>query len=346
MHTQWDFPGFAASGAVSTTMSRLQKKCFIASAALHFLLFALLVFGPAFISSTSRRTDNLPLLDVIPARLIDEAMSGGGQPAAAKQAEPRPETKAPAEPVTVQPAPRIEPPAPAPIESKPKPVVEMKPIVEQKPAIEKVDAHAEPRPPKQTTKLTKTKPASPEKLPPRKNEKSDSAKETKTKHETTVDLKPAVRSTAESLARKAKAEAAAKALEAAEEWKGQINKSLQALRSDLSPSTTIEAVGTGGEAYANYSQAIKSIYTEAWITPDDVIDDAATVHVEVTIARDGRVLSSSILKRSGIVSLDKSVQAALDRVERRRLPPFPEGASDTQRTFKINFNLKTKRSLG
>jgi hypothetical protein len=45
---------------------------FIASTALHFLLFALLVFGPAFISSTSRRTDNLPMLDVIPAKLIDE----------------------------------------------------------------------------------------------------------------------------------------------------------------------------------------------------------------------------------------------------------------------------------
>jgi hypothetical protein len=76
-------------------MSRLQKKCFIASAALHLLLFALLVVGPAFISSTSNRTDNLPMLDGIPAKLIDEAMYGGGQPAAAvKQTEPPPETKA------------------------------------------------------------------------------------------------------------------------------------------------------------------------------------------------------------------------------------------------------------
>jgi hypothetical protein len=31
-----------------------------------------------------QRTDNLPMMDVIPAKLIDEAMSGGGQPAAAK----------------------------------------------------------------------------------------------------------------------------------------------------------------------------------------------------------------------------------------------------------------------
>jgi len=318
-------------------MSRLQKKCFIASAGMHLLLFALLVFGPAFIPSTSRRTDNLPMLDVIPAKLIDDAMSGGGQPAVARQTEPPPEAKAPADPVTVQPAPQLEPPAPVLVESKPKPVVE------QKPAIEKVEIKTEPRVTQPTTKI---KPAQPEKPPPKKNEKSDAAKAAKTKHETAMDLKPSVRSTSESLARKAKAEAAAKALEAAEEWKGQINKSLQALRGDLSPGTTIETVGTGGEAYANYSQAIKSIYTEAWITPDDVTDDAATVHVEVTIARDGRIVPPAVLKRSGISSLDKSVQAALDRVARRGLPPFPEGTSDTQRTFKINFNLKTKRSLG
>ncbi|MEO8428127.1 MAG: TonB family protein [Verrucomicrobiota bacterium] len=306
---------------------------------MHLLLFALLVFGPAFISSTSRRTDNLPILDVIPTKLIDEAMSGGGQPAA-KQTETPPETKAPADPITVQPAPKVDPPAPDPVESKPKPVAEMKPIVEQKPPIEKAEPKTDPRAPVKPSKPAK------EKTPPKKNEKSDTAKETKSKHEPTVDLKPAVRSTAESSARKARADVAAKAREAAEEWKGQITKSVQDLRSDLSPGTTIEAMGTGGEAYANYSQAIKSIYTEAWLTPDDVTDDTATVHVEVTVARDGRIVSSSILRRSGASSLDKSVQAALDRVARRRLPPFPEGTPDTQRTFKINFNLKTKRSLG
>jgi TonB family protein len=103
-------------------------------------------------------------------------------------------------------------------------------------------------------------------------------------------------------------------------------------------------VGTGGEAYANYSQAIKTTYTDAWITPEDVNDESATVQVTVTIARDGRVTSSSILKTSGIGALDKSVQNVLDRV--RKLPPFPEGAKDLQRTFKLNFNLKSKRSLG
>jgi colicin import membrane protein len=212
----------------------------------------------------------------------------------------------------------------------------MKPIVEQKPTIEKGNQDGASASVKPTTKT---------KIPPKKT-RNQTPRKSQKRNEPTADLKPTVRSTSENLARKAKAEAAAKAREAAEEWKGQINKSLQALRSDLSPSTTIEAVGMGGEAYANYSQAIKTIYTEAWLTPDDVTDDAATVRVEVTIARDGRIVSSSVLKRSGISSLDKSVQAALDRVERRRLPPFPEGASDTQRTFKINFNLKTKRSLG
>ena len=89
---------------------------------------------------------------------------------------------------------------------------------------------------------------------------------------------------------------------------------------------------------------MKTYYDQAWIDPEEVSDDDATVEVKVVIARDGRVISDSIIKRSGIPALDKSVQNALDRVE--KLPPFPEGAKEAQRTFIINFNLKAKRLLG
>jgi len=68
------------------------------------------------------------------------------------------------------------------------------------------------------------------------------------------------------------------------------------------------------------------------------------VKVKVVIARDGAVISDAIITRSGIPSLDKSVDNALRRVQ--QLPPFPEGAKQTQRTFIINFNLKAKRLLG
>ena len=89
---------------------------------------------------------------------------------------------------------------------------------------------------------------------------------------------------------------------------------------------------------------VKTYYDRAWIDPEEVSEDAATVKVKVTIARDGAVLSDSVIKRSGIPSLDKSVENALGRV--RQLPPFPEGAKEAQRTFIINFNLKAKRLIG
>ena len=46
-------------------MNRLAKKCFIASAALHGLLFVVLLVGPAFLSQKNAVND-MPVLDVIP----------------------------------------------------------------------------------------------------------------------------------------------------------------------------------------------------------------------------------------------------------------------------------------
>jgi hypothetical protein len=42
--------------------------------------------------------------------------------------------------------------------------------------------------------------------------------------------------------------------------------------------------------------------------------------------------------------VDASVQRTLDRV--KFIAPFPEGATEKERTYIINFNLKAKRMLG
>jgi TonB family protein len=121
---------------------------------------------------------------------------------------------------------------------------------------------------------------------------------------------------------------------------------LRQLRSGLSGSTTIEAPGTGGEAYASYDQVVKTIYTEAWIPPDETIDELTTVQVRVTIARDGSVVAdrSAIVKRSGVPALDRSIEEVLRRV--RFVAPFPEGATDLERVYLLHFNLKLKRAFG
>ncbi|MBI3414295.1 MAG: TonB family protein [Verrucomicrobia bacterium] len=320
-------------------MSRLQKKCFLASAALHGLLLAILLLGPAFLQLEKPGTESRPLLTVIPRKLIDDALSGGGEPATKPQEIAQP--TAPAPPVT------------KPLSSEVSPVAEVKP--EPPPKVEKqieTVEHPVETTPKQNLRVKpKSKPKSEkvepiDEAPPKVTERTAPLKK---KPDVVIDLKPGTRNNEQAVAQKAKAEAKAQAeaqarseKAAREAWQG----TLGSLRKNLTgPSTTIQTLGgTGGEAYADYGQAIKTLYTEAWTTPNDVTDEKATVKVEITVARDGRIISSRITGFTKISSLDNSVQRVLDRV--RRLPPFPDGAKDLQRSFELNFNLKAKRSLG
>jgi colicin import membrane protein len=116
------------------------------------------------------------------------------------------------------------------------------------------------------------------------------------------------------------------------------------LGSNLSKSTEIELKGPGGGGipYANFLQAVKSVYARAWVVPDGVTDEEATATVSVTIVKDGTVLTSRITRTSGNDLVDRSVQATLDRV--KYAAPLPEDSSDTQRTVTIHFNVKAKRA--
>jgi TonB family protein len=287
-------------------MNRLQKKCFIASAGFHLLLAVILVVGPAFLSSKSRQ-DDMRLLDVIPAKLIDAAFSSdGGNP----NAKPPPPTPPTPDPPIVQP--QVQP-RPEPEKAKVREPDPPKDAVTPKPEAESLEMSKEQKPRKPQVSLTPVK-------------RTLKPKET---------TKPEIDPQAQQFAENRKKAAAL------------IGKTARSLREDLSSSTTIETnygQGPGGEAYANYAQVVKSIYEHAWTPPDDTASDDAITKVTVTIRNDGTVVSAQILKDSGEVSVDKSVQRTLDRVT--FIAPFPEGARDKQRTYKINFNLKAKRLLG
>jgi len=88
-------------------MNRLQKKCVIGTAGIHLLLLVILFVGPAFFYSKPK-ADDLQVLDVIPANLIDAAFNSG----VANAAPPPPAPVAPPQPPP--PAPVVTPPAPAP----------------------------------------------------------------------------------------------------------------------------------------------------------------------------------------------------------------------------------------
>src|ERR1019366_1631783 len=90
-------------------MNRLQKKCVIGTAGVHLLLLVILFVGPAFFYSRPK-ADDLQVLDVIPANLIDAAFNSGVANAAPPP--PAPVTPPP-------PAPAVTPPAPLPPKMEP-----------------------------------------------------------------------------------------------------------------------------------------------------------------------------------------------------------------------------------
>ena len=117
------------------------------------------------------------------------------------------------------------------------------------------------------------------------------------------------------------------------------------MQSGRSGSTAFEwpSAGGGSVPYANFYQLVKSVYSHAWIVPDGVTDESATVGVSVTIARDGRVVLARITQSSRNPAVDQSVRATLDRVN--YAAPLPDGAQESQRTVSITFNVAARRAL-
>lgn len=286
-------------------MDRFPKKCVVASVSLHGLLAAVLLFGPAFLASRDKAVD-MAVLDVIPATLVDAAFSGGGTP----EAKPPP------------PAPlvRPEPPPPAPA---PQPQPQPQPQPRPQPPVTR-PTPAPPRP--EPAPVVPDKPT--KRLP---NISTDLVTRT-------PDNRDREREAAEAREReRAEAEARRRVQQALAGTIGRIT--------DIAASSTeVSIPGPGGQAYANYAQVVKSVYTHAWIVPADVNDDQATTTASVTIARDGNVLAARITQQSGNAAVDASVRRTLERV--KFVAPFPAGATEDKRTFTIKFNLKAKRQLG
>jgi TonB family protein len=201
-----------------------------------------------------------------------------------------------------------------------------------------------PPPPKPEVKPEPVKPVEPEPQP--EKVRSDEPTPEKPKpHTIDVPLKLVHRTVPKPADNsEAEAKAAEKAAQHAREVRARaIANAVRAIKDNASTSTTIDMPGDSTVAYANYATIVKSVYTQAWTLPDDVSSDDANVKVSVTIANDGRVISAHITDRSGDSNVDRSVQNTLDRVT--EIAPFPDGSTDKERTYIINFNLKAKRQM-
>lgn len=291
-------------------MNRLQKKCLIAAIGLHGLLCLILFVGPAFLSSKHKGVD-LPVLEVIPDRLTDAPTYGGGNP----NAKPPPATRS-------EPA-----PLPPPVQpSKPvEPVV--KPADVKPPTVKEQDRAHKPDPDVVEMKDTKPKIQVNDKIVTRSPNKPT---EKHTRNTESDDAKEQARATAEARRR------------TAQQILAKLNGTSERLE-NLSSSTKVELLGPGGAAFANYGQAVKSIYERNWIRPAQA-EATEVVKTTVVVRRNGRVVSAKINRRSGNPAVDKSVQQVLEAVT--TLPPFPEGSTDETRTFDIDFELKPNRLAG
>jgi TonB family protein len=216
--------------------------------------------------------------------------------------------------------------APPPQEVRPEPV-RTEPAPPPKP-VEQSRPEPEPEPPKPAPK-------------PAPDEAVDTS-DTKPKKD--FNLVPTVRNPAKATKQNTEAERRARQLaDARKKAAQQLGKFAEAIGNNLSSGTSVELKGPGGGGvpYANFLQAVKSIYAQAWVVPDGVTDDSATAVASVTIARDGTVLSARIVQHSGNRDVDRSVQGALDRVP--RAVPLPTSARESQRTVTINYNYNPKR---
>ncbi len=299
-------------------MNRLQQKCLIVSLGLHGLLLSLLVFGPGFLVSPQKQRPVPPPIDFVPLQVINEALAGGGNPQGRLPTSPRPVPNQPERRFTAPPTPRHAPPRPNP----------PPPRRMTKPQVHREAVKEAPKP-----ESDSLKPA--HKWRPRKPQIST---QLVTRRDTRAESRRRAERRAREEARRLEAERRRLA--------SSIEQTADAIGSSLSSSSIrieFKGPGGGGVPYAGFLQAVSSLYDQAWVLPNGVTDRNATAIASVTIARDGTVLEARIIRSSGNPEVDRSVRAALDRVT--RTPPFPDGATETERTITINFNAQAKQAM-
>ena len=288
-------------------MDRLQKKCFIASAGFHLLLALILFVGPAFLPSRSAPDNSNPaILDIIPSKLIDADVSGGGTP-------------------------NVRPPPPAPLTP---PAAATTPPKQQE-----MVKPPEPEQHKPIVKEREIEPQEPDSLEPAQQKKKPSITLTPVVRKPEAQKAKAKEAAAAESRERQAAEQRRQAVADA------LNIAARSLRDDLSAITAIGDPGSGGgESYAGYDQVVRSIYWHAWVPPEETASDNAIVRASITISSDGNVIAKKIVGPSSDSSVNSSVQRTLDRVGFIR--PFPEGAKEKQRVYQLKFDLRAKRLSG
>jgi len=298
-------------------MSRLNKQCIFASAGLHLILLVALVFGAGFLPTKPIKQDIEPF-HMMPSSVIESLFDDPADVQGEPQLEPEPV----AEPV--QPPAELEQPEPEPVKQ-PEPEPEPEPVVIPEPV--------------------KPEPVKPEPKPePVKQPKKEQSKENtiSKKEEPKKPKKPVIK-----ISTDIKKNTAKPAVNTPPVKKVNPAPPRRSPAADFDPSR-IERVGRGsqfkgvttvlGSALGNYGLKVQAAYDRRWTQSENLSNRNATVQVRVVVGTDGSIVSAKVVKKSGVASLDQSIGRLLDRVTRIPDAP-PAGASLSDRTFTINFNI-------
>ncbi len=295
-------------------MNRLQKKCLLGATGLHLLLVAILIFGPAFLPTKQPAAESFQVIEFTPIKTTDLPTSGGGSPTGSPL-PPTPALPKP-QPATLTPPPPKPEVKPQPILPAPKPEPSPKPV--ELPRSEEPDV-ADTAPKKRlpeinTTIVTRRPDAKSARPTPRQEKQEDTS--------------------------------AAEARALARQRAAQFASATSSLRNGLSGATAVDLLGPGGGGipYANFKQAVFSVYYNAWEPPSSIANENAIAKASVTIERDGTVRNAVITVPSGEAAMDASVRRTLERV--KHAAPLPDGAKESERTLTIVFDLKAKRGTG
>lgn len=119
-----------------------------------------------------------------------------------------------------------------------------------------------------------------------------------------------------------------------------LTQKVQNLRGQLSAGIKVNVSGVNAAAFTSYAQYVVSVYRRTWepLLPKSLAKSRVAV-VSVTIDRSGNVISAHILRKTGNMELDRSVQRALDRVKTIG-KGFPTGSKESKRTFTLDFTPK------
>jgi TonB family protein len=322
---------------------------------MHALLFVVLIVAPAFLPEKPRA--NTPVINLVSARELDAILRAAeAPPAPAPVSSPAP---APVAPVVVEPAPApkpVEPPRPVeppPPPTKPiEPVPKKEVVKEPPPKLTKIEPRPLPPSPKgkeapvkKETKKAKEPEPPPAKTAPTKSTVKIADTKTLISRKSEEDAKAKQKAETEE---RALSVAAAKAAQQAHLQRvAKMKAILGGIPGGLSSPVDIHIDAGGGPnaaAFLDYGQMMVRIYEQMWLVPANLNDSLSIVSVTVTVARNGRVLKSQLLKPSGNSAIDKSVGETLQKVI--QFEPFPASFREAQKTFNIDFNLKAKRNTG